>query len=268
MFCSNSKPLTSRLSRPLANLSSKVRAHLSSSDSNTKHRSPSSSMLFGILAGQNSRKSSKSSSRGSPTPSQSSGQSYNERPALRPSRFFQSLNGNDLKDIKDRKLEQANISSAHIGQKVCVAGQKIGILRYYGKIESDGGWWCGVELDGPYGVNDGSVRGVRYFTCPPQHGVLTPESKVTLVVKDEVKEYISDVSDSGPHSLLGLTHEINNTQQGESTTTTNYVVENGWCSEEVVVQYSEQNTTNVQSVSQLSTPTPGSTCLLYTSRCV
>ncbi|XP_054259128.1 uncharacterized protein LOC128983897 isoform X1 [Macrosteles quadrilineatus] len=232
VFCSNPKPLA-RLSRPLANLSNKFRAHLSS-DSTSKHR-----QLFGIL-GSGSGKPSKSNTFLQPT-SQSC---PSERPA-RPTRFFESSDQprESLSLTEVSKLEP-RISQLHLGRRVCVAGNKVGILRYLGKTESDPGIWCGVEFDAPIGLNDGSIRGIRYFTCPPLHGVLIPASKVALV-QEELKEFVSEVSDSGPHSLLGVTQKRHS--MGED-----------WLQDEATPPAGKR-IGSVKSVSQASTPTPSST---------
>lgn len=42
------------------------------------------------------------------------------------------------------------------------------------------GTWLGVELRKPKGKNDGSVQGKRYFTCPPNCGLIVKPSRVTL----------------------------------------------------------------------------------------
>uniref|UniRef100_A0A8C0GLN6 CAP-Gly domain containing linker protein 3 n=1 Tax=Chelonoidis abingdonii TaxID=106734 RepID=A0A8C0GLN6_CHEAB len=65
-----------------------------------------------------------------------------------------------------------------IGDQVLVAGQKQGIIRFYGKTDFAPGYWFGIELDKPTGKHDGSVFGVRYFTCSPKHGVFAPPSRV------------------------------------------------------------------------------------------
>lgn len=71
---------------------------------------------------------------------------------------------------------------------------KEGTLRFIGNVLFSSGIWCGIQLRAPIGKNDGSVLGVRYFHCPPDHGLMAPLSKVILL--DE------DCCLSGPHSIL------------------------------------------------------------------
>ncbi|VEU21439.1 DEKNAAC102420 [Brettanomyces naardenensis] len=49
---------------------------------------------------------------------------------------------------------------------------RLGTVRYVGKIPeiNDEGTWVGVELDEPFGKNDGSIKGKRYFTCRQNYG--------------------------------------------------------------------------------------------------
>ncbi|XP_059469897.1 serine-rich adhesin for platelets-like isoform X2 [Neocloeon triangulifer] len=74
------------------------------------------------------------------------------------------------------------LDSECVGQRVCVGGEVVGVLRFFGgtAFDTSGSTWCGVELDTPDGLNDGCVHGVRYFSCKPKHGILAPESKVQL----------------------------------------------------------------------------------------
>ena len=60
--------------------------------------------------------------------------------------------------------------------------EKYGILRFLGDTEFSEGMWCGVELDGPTGKNNGSIHGIRYFVCEANCGVFVPLTKVKLDV--------------------------------------------------------------------------------------
>ncbi|KAH9277604.1 CAP-Gly domain-containing linker protein 4 [Echinococcus granulosus] len=61
-----------------------------------------------------------------------------------------------------------------IGDRVLVAGLRRGTIRYVGETQFAPGIWYGVELSKAVGKNDGSVEGVRYFTCESKHGVFAP----------------------------------------------------------------------------------------------
>ncbi|XP_068766346.1 CAP-Gly domain-containing linker protein 3 [Struthio camelus] len=67
------------------------------------------------------------------------------------------------------------------GDAVLVAGQKAGRARFYGKTDFAPGYWFGVELEAAAGKHDGSVFGVRYFSCAPKHGVFAPPSRVQRI---------------------------------------------------------------------------------------
>ena len=68
----------------------------------------------------------------------------------------------------------------NIGDRVIVGGKK-GIVRYIGRTQFAKGLWTGVELESPSGKNNGSIEGVKYFTCAPRHGLFSPASKVVVI---------------------------------------------------------------------------------------
>lgn len=55
-----------------------------------------------------------------------------------------------------------------------------GIVRFVGSASFAAGRWVGVELNAANGKNDGSVAGITYFSCPPNHGVFVRPSQVKV----------------------------------------------------------------------------------------
>ncbi|KAI1895173.1 hypothetical protein AGOR_G00103570 [Albula goreensis] len=81
--------------------------------------------------------------------------------------------------LSDKAKAQLSTLGIRLGDRVVIAGQKVGTLRFCGSTDFAGGQWAGVELDDPEGKNDGSVAGVQYFSCRPKHGIFAPLSKIT-----------------------------------------------------------------------------------------
>lgn len=74
------------------------------------------------------------------------------------------------------------MSEFKIGQTVETSTHQHGLVRYIGPIHVADGLWLGIELPSPHGKNDGSVRGERYFDCPPAHGLFIRETNVVRIV--------------------------------------------------------------------------------------
>ena len=80
---------------------------------------------------------------------------------------------------------------------------KLHSSRYYGKLEFAEGLWCGVELDEPTGKNNGSVRGIRYFSCEQHYGIFVQLSRVELdTSRRPSKSRTASISRSASQSSL------------------------------------------------------------------
>ncbi|XP_015786930.1 CAP-Gly domain-containing linker protein 1-like [Tetranychus urticae] len=67
-----------------------------------------------------------------------------------------------------------------VGDCIYVNGTKSGIIKFLGSTSFAPGKWAGVELADASGKNDGSVNGVKYFTCEPKHGLFVRPHRLTL----------------------------------------------------------------------------------------
>ena len=61
-----------------------------------------------------------------------------------------------------------------------------GVVRFCGTTSFSPGKWIGIELNEPNGKNDGTVQGVKYFTCRPGYGVFVRPSQVKVVADPPV----------------------------------------------------------------------------------
>jgi hypothetical protein len=53
-----------------------------------------------------------------------------------------------------------------------------GVVRFRGSTSFSSGKWIGIELYEKNGKNDGSVQGVKYFTCQVNHGIFVKPSAI------------------------------------------------------------------------------------------
>ncbi|XP_036118710.1 CAP-Gly domain-containing linker protein 4 [Molossus molossus] len=95
----------------------------------------------------------------------------------------------------DRAASRAVLTSVglKLGDRVVIAGQKVGTLRFCGTTEFASGQWAGIELDEPEGKNNGSVGKVQYFKCAPKYGIFAPLSKISKA-KDRRKNMVHSPS--------------------------------------------------------------------------
>lgn len=170
---------STQLRSRFTNISNKVRSHLDGS-----YRTSSPSMLFGLF-------------------SNSSSESKVHTPT-RPSSLFKSTNC-------------TSVTEKDIGSYVDLTQHsKTGILRYFGKTVLGPGDWCGVEVESGHGVCDGSICGVRYFSCQDQCALfvlahLVRLSKHQNVVNDKIDTELM-YDDGCPTSLVSWDIDIAKTE--------------------------------------------------------
>ena len=76
-------------------------------------------------------------------------------------------------------------------------GGKRGSVQFVGKIPAIApGWWIGVQYDEPVGKNDGSVKGARFFRCPPNYGGFLRPDQVVVGDFPEEDIFASDPEDN------------------------------------------------------------------------
>jgi dynactin complex subunit len=85
-----------------------------------------------------------------------------------------------------------------LGDRVYVNKKIKGTIRYIGRVhycKDNKKIYVGVECDGPYGRNNGTVKGKTYFTCNPNHGILTRVKDITKIKKQSPVKSIKEIHD-------------------------------------------------------------------------
>uniref|UniRef100_A0A8B9TWC4 CAP-Gly domain containing linker protein family member 4 n=1 Tax=Anas platyrhynchos TaxID=8839 RepID=A0A8B9TWC4_ANAPL len=105
-----------------------------------------------------------------------------------------------------------------LGDRVVIAGQKVGTLRFCGTTQFASGQWAGIELDEAEGKNNGSIGKVQYFKCAPKRGIFAPLSKISKSY-DQKKPFVRSTSmRSSPlvkSKKIDVTHVTSKVNSGE-----------------------------------------------------
>uniref|UniRef100_A0A8D0FUZ4 CAP-Gly domain containing linker protein family member 4 n=1 Tax=Strix occidentalis caurina TaxID=311401 RepID=A0A8D0FUZ4_STROC len=110
-----------------------------------------------------------------------------------------------------------------LGDRVVIAGQKVGTLRFCGTTEFASGQWAGIELDEPEGKNNGSVGKVQYFKCAPKCGIFAPLSKISKASDLKKSSVRSSSMRSSPlvkSKKIDVSHITSKVNSGDSSPTT------------------------------------------------
>ncbi|XP_054146569.1 CAP-Gly domain-containing linker protein 4 isoform X2 [Melozone crissalis] len=118
-----------------------------------------------------------------------------------------------------------------LGDRVVIAGQKVGTLRFCGTTEFASGQWAGVELDEPEGKNNGSVGKVQYFKCAPKRGIFAPLSKISKASDHKRSSVRSSSTRSSPlvkSKKVDVTHVTSKVNSGLNITKRDSASENNF----------------------------------------
>lgn len=116
-------------------------------------------------------------------PAQSAASSVKGNPHLRKPKKSMAVSAYS----KEALLRASQVFNLSIGDLVWVMpGKQVkGTVRFIGATTFAAGDWVGLELEGPYGKNDGTVNGEQYFECKPSHGLFLRPALCARASPDE-----------------------------------------------------------------------------------
>ena len=123
---------------------------------------------------------------------------------------MESSSLSSLASSSSNSLGQSQLASRDLGKRVCYTlkgrEEKRGVLHYIGHPDFAPGEWAGIVLDRAEGRNNGSVQGVRYFSCDEGYGVFVRSDKVALDPRPAPRSLPSSRPGSRPLSRHASRH--------------------------------------------------------------
>eukprot|EP00483_Globobulimina_turgida_P008545 UN08562 len=115
-----------------------------------------------------------------------------------------------------------NESDVHYGDKIQLNDNQQGQIAYIGEISSGNpstgknkkGIYYGIHLQSKSGAHNGTVKGRKYFDCPPKHGIFVRLKDIDKIIKKSTQAhtnyhynqeiYIKNKSQIGIIKYIGL----------------------------------------------------------------
>ncbi|KAK9366499.1 CAP Gly-rich domain-containing protein [Lipomyces kononenkoae] len=125
-------------------------------------------------------------------------------------RFAETETASDLANKVPNKAE-IEAKDIRVGKRCRVLGpqERRGVIKFVGPVpalpsgsaaEGDN-LWVGVEFDEPFGKNDGTVQGVKYFDSRRNHGSFFRPSKVEVGDFPEINDLFDDEDDDDDEEI-------------------------------------------------------------------
>lgn len=83
---------------------------------------------------------------------------------------------------KEKALEQDALKDIEVGKrcKLNDSDVRFGTIKFVGPTKFSPGTWVGVQLDEPFGKNNGTVKDTQYFECEENYGMFVKPGKITI----------------------------------------------------------------------------------------
>lgn len=105
-----------------------------------------------------------------------------------------------------------------IGERVTVKGYDgEGTVRFVGKEAGGGKSRVGIEMDGPVGKNNGTVKGHTYFKCKKKRGLLSLPKNVRCANGEVKREHDDSGGDSSSAGGAGVLAALRMKETGNAT---------------------------------------------------
>ncbi|KAL1458275.1 hypothetical protein WDU94_008437 [Cyamophila willieti] len=85
-------------------------------------------------------------------------------------------------DETEKVLEEDLLKGVEVGKrcKITDSDVRYGTVMFVGETKFSPGVWVGVKLDEPLGKNNGAVKGVQYFECEENYGMMVKPGRITI----------------------------------------------------------------------------------------